>query len=282
LENLRFHPEEETNDPFFAQALAHLADIYLDDAFGSAHRAHASIVGVAGYLPAVAGFLLEKELKIMGEALNAPVRPFAVLIGGAKVSDKIDVLRNILPKVDSLLLGGGMACTFLKAKGYEVGLSLVEEDKLSFAREVLGKSTQSTRLFLPVDVVVAQRFESHAPLLTVPVAEVPQNYYIMDIGPQTLRWFAAELQGAKTIIWNGPMGVYEMPPFAEGTRAMVGLLASLKGVTTIIGGGSTADAVEAMDLTLSITHVSTGGGASLKLLEGKTLPGVAVLMDKEK
>ena len=279
LENLRFHAGEGENDPAFAQALSHLADIYIDDAFGSAHRAHASIVGVASYLPAVAGFLLEKELKIMGEALNAPIHPFAALIGGAKVSDKIGVLRNILPKVDSLLLGGGMACTFLKAKGYEVGLSLVEEDKLSFARELLEKSTC---LLLPLDVVTAQRFETNAPLITVPIAEVPENYYIMDIGPQTIRRFAAELQGSKTVIWNGPMGVYEMPPFAEGTKAIARFLASLKDAITIIGGGSTAEVVEEVGLTLAMTHVSTGGGASLRFLEGETLPGVAVLMDKEK
>ena len=280
LENLRFHPEEEENDPSFAQALAGLADLYVNDAFGTTHRAHASTVGIAAYLPAVAGFLIEKELKIMGEALNSSTHPFALLIGGAKVSDKLGVLENILKNVDSLLIGGGMAATFLKARGYQVGLSLVEDDKLNTAQRLMGEmERRGVRLFLPVDVVIAERLDAQAARETVPVGDIPQGWSIADIGPATTGAFSEELKRCSTIVWNGPMGLYEIPRFADGTRAMARLLASLD-ATTVIGGGSTAEVVVEMGLVDEMTHVSTGGGASLRFLEGKVLPGIAVLQDK--
>ncbi len=278
LENLRFHPEEEKNDPTFSQALARLADVFVNDAFGTTHRTHASTVGVTRYLPAVAGLLIEKELDIMGKALSNPVRPFAAIIGGAKISDKIGVLQNISEKVDILLLGGGMACTFLKAKNYEVGQSLVEKDKLDFARKLIGETTRA-KLLLPLDVIIADKLESQAALKTVPVTQVIPNWYIVDIGPQTIDAFSRELKKCKTVIWNGPVGIYEIPPFATGTKAIAKTISELK-ATTIIGGGSTAEVVEEMGLANKMTHVSTGGGASLTFLEGKTLPGVGALLDK--
>ena len=281
LENLRFHPEEEKNDPGFAQALARLADIYINDAFGTAHRIHASTVGVAEHLPAVAGFLMEKEIDIMDKALNDPVRPFAAIIGGAKISSKIGVLEYILERVDSLLIAGGMGSTFLKALKLDVGQSSIDKDKVGLAQWLMEKAAKKgVHLLLPSDVVVADRYAPNARTKTVPITGVPSGWYVMDIGPQTIELFAAKLRKCKTIVWNGPVGVFEFPKFNKGTQAIANLLAGLD-ATTIIGGGSTAEAVEAMGLVDKITHVSTGGGASLKFLEGKTLPGVAVLQDKE-
>jgi len=281
LENLRFHPEEEKNDPGFAKALARLADIYVNDAFGTAHRAHASTVGVAEHLPAVGGFLMEKEIDVMYKALNDPVRPFAAIIGGAKINSKIGVLEYIMDKVDSLLIAGGMSSTFLRALKYDVGQSSVKEDKVSLAQSLMEKAAEKgVHLLLPSDVVVADRFASDARSRTVPVDNVPANWYVMDIGPRTIELFEAKLRKSKTIIWNGPVGVFEFPKFSKGTEAMANLLAGLD-ATTIIGGGSTAEAVVERGLAGKITHVSTGGGASLKFMEGKTLPGVVVLQDKE-
>ena len=280
LENLRFHDEEEKNDPEFAKALAKLADIYVNDAFGTAHRAHASTEGVAKYLPAVAGFLIEKEIEVMGKALTNPTRPFASIIGGAKISDKIGVLDNILEKVDILLIGGGMVATFLKAMSYEVGKSSVEEDKLDLAKRLMEKAkSKGVKLVLPVDVVVADKSSADAKSKTVAIDKVPTDWFIMDIGHKTIDLFEEELKKCKTIIWNGPMGVFEYPKFSRGTASIANTLAGAK-ATTIIGGGSTAEAIEEMGLTDKMTHVSTGGGASLEFLEGKTLPGVAALQDK--
>ena len=282
LENIRFHAEEEANDPSFAQALAKLADIYVDDAFGTAHRAHASTVGIAKYLPAVAGFLMEKELKALGSLLTSPEHPFGALLGGAKVSDKIGLIQNISDKVDLLLIGGAMSATFLKAKGYKVGLSLVETDKQGLAHELMeAVKRKGVSLFLPVDVMVADSINAEAIGEVVPIADIPANKNIVDIGPKTIELFSQQMRQCKTVFWNGPMGVYEIPQFAQGTKAMVELLASIK-ATTIVGGGSTAEIVEEMNLAHKMTHVSTGGGASLNFLEGKTLPGVSVLLDKEK
>lgn len=277
LENLRFHAEEEKNDPAFAKALASLADVYVDDAFGSAHRAHASTAGVAGHLPAVAGFLMERELSFLGRALADPVRPFVAILGGAKVSDKIAVIENLLGKVDALLVGGGMANTFLKALGKEVGKSLLEADKLVVARELLRQG--GNKLIVPVDAVVADRFDAAAERRTVAVDAVPADWQILDIGPATIQSFTEHLRTAKTVVWNGPMGVFEMEPFAAGTFAVARALADLGEATTIIGGGDSAAAVERAGVADRITHVSTGGGASLEFLEGKELPGVTVLQD---
>ncbi len=282
LENIRFHAEEEANDLSFAQALAKLADVYVDDAFGTAHRAHASTVGVAKYLPAVAGFLMEKELKALSSILTSPEHPFGALLGGAKVSDKIGLIQNILDKVDLLLIGGGMAATFLKAKGYQVGLSLLEADKQGLAHELMEAAKQNgTSLFLPTDVMVANSINTEAKGDIVPVTNIPANKNIVDIGPKTIELFSEKIKQCQTVFWNGPMGVYEIPQFARGTKSMAELLASMK-ATTVVGGGSTAEIVEEMNLAHKMTHVSTGGGASLNFLEGKMLPGVAVLLDKEK
>ena len=275
LENLRFHAEEEANDPKFAQALASLADVYVNDAFGSAHRAHASTVGVTSYLPAVAGFLIEKELTFLGRALDSPSRPFISLLGGAKVSDKIEVIHNLLDKVDWLLVGGGMANTFLKAQGKAVGESLVENDKLDVAHRLLGKGGE--KLILPVDVLVADRLDEQARTRLVDVNAVPEGWRILDIGPLTLALFARFLGTARTVVWNGPMGVFEMGPFSTGTFAMADVLANLVDATTIVGGGDSASAVERAGVAERISHISTGGGASLEFLEGKDLPGVACL-----
>jgi len=280
LENLRFHPEEEKNDPEFARSLASLADIYVNDAFGTAHRAHASTAGVAQHLPAVAGFLMEKELMFLGKALTEPSRPFAMVIGGAKVSDKITMLENILPKLDKLIIGGGMANTFLKAHGYDVGTSKVEDDQLDFAKCLMVMAeSKDVALLLPSDVVVATAFEADSPHQVVPTREVPEGTMILDIGPETLQTFSAELKGCRTVIWNGPMGVFEFAAFAKGTEGIMSVLANLDAVT-IIGGGDSAAAVAKQGLSERMTHVSTGGGASLEFLEGKELPGVAVLLDK--
>lgn len=281
LENLRFHPEEEQNDPGFAQALARLADVSVNDAFGAAHRSHASTVGIASYLPAVAGFLMEKEIDIMTKALDEPERPLGALIGGAKISDKIGVLEYVLERVDSVLIAGGLGSTFLKALKYDVGRSMVKEDKLDLAQWLVEKAAQKgVHLLLPSDVVVADRFGADARSKVVPIASVPAGWYVMDIGPRTIEFFEAKLRKCKTIIWNGPVGVFEFPKFAKGTAAIAHLLAGLDAIT-VVGGGSTAEAVQEMGLVEKMTHVSTGGGASLRILEGKTLPGMAVLLDRE-
>jgi len=281
LENIRFHPEEEENDASFARALARLADIYVNDAFGASHRAHASIAGVANYLPAVAGLLIEKELEVLGSILTNPAHPFAELAGGAKVSDKLGVLENTMDKVDCLLIGGGMAATFLKAKSYEVGTSLVEEDKLALAAKLMRDAAQrGVRLMLPVDVVVADTLSAESKVKAVSVEDIAPDWRIVDIGPQTISNFSEELRRCQTIFWNGPMGVYEIPQFAQGTKAMARLLAGLE-TTTIIGGGSTAEVVTEMKLADKVTFVSTGGGASLRFLGGETLPGVEALLDKK-
>lgn len=278
LENLRFHPEEEANDPEFARQLASLADVYVNDAFGSAHRAHASTVGVAQYLPAVAGFLMERELQYLSEALRSPFRPFVLLIGGAKISDKIGVLRHLAGKVDAMLIGGGMANTFLVARGYSVGASLAEPDKADVAADIMMRmETAGKPVVLPVDVLVAEEVRAGARSLVCAVDQVPAGWRIVDIGPRTVDAFREILAGARTVVWNGPMGVFEIPEFAAGTRAVAQLLAELDGAVTIVCGGESVAAVEQLGLTDRITHVSTGGGAALELLEGKELPGVAAL-----
>ncbi|MEK7247694.1 MAG: phosphoglycerate kinase, partial [Chloroflexota bacterium] len=276
LENVRFLEQEEANDPEFAKALASLAEVYVNDAFGTAHRAHASTEGVARLLPGVAGLLLEKEIEYLGQAVAEPQHPYAALIGGAKVSSKIAVLGALIEKVDKLLIGGGMANTFLKAEGFEVGESLVEDDCLDMAREIMAKAEErGVRLLLPADVIVAQRFEADSPAKRVSVKEVPPDWRIMDIGETTVDVFARSLQDCKMVVWNGPMGVSEMAPFAHGSHRMAGVLANLTEATTIVGGGETAEVVESLHLEGKMSHVSTGGGASLEMLEGKVLPGVA-------
>jgi len=276
LENLRFHAGEKANDPDFARQLAGLADLFVNDAFGTAHRAHASMAGVPAYLPAVAGFLMGKELAYLGAALDIPRRPFIAILGGAKISDKIGVIDNLLDRVDAILIGGGMANTFLKAKGYEVGQSLVEDESLETATRLL--ATAGDKLVLPVDVVVADRFDAEAEYRTVPVDAVPPDWRILDIGPQTVSLFEARLANARTIVWNGPMGVFEFPAFAVGTEAIAEILGELD-ATTVIGGGDSAAAIRRAGVTDKVTHVSTGGGASLEFLEGKDLPGVVALDD---
>ncbi len=279
LENLRFHPEEEANDPAFAKSLAELADIYVDDAFGTAHRAHASTYGVAKLLPAYAGFLLEKELKALGNLLTNAQHPFAALLGGAKVSDKIKLISNIIDKIDVLLIGGGMAATFLKAQNYGVGLSSVEEDKKDLANQIIDTARKNNiSLLLPLDVIVADAVNDLSKYSIAPISMIPANKYIVDIGPQTIELFIGHLKQCRTIFWNGPMGVYEIAQFSRGTKSMAELLANLS-ATTVVGGGSTAELVAEMHLSFKMTHVSTGGGASLSFLEGKTLPGVEVLLD---
>ena len=281
LENLRFHSAEERDSAVFARALANLADIYVNDAFGTSHRSHASIVRVTEYLPSVAGLLLEKELKTLGSILENPAHPFGGLLGGAKVSDKVGMLENILNRVDSLLIGGGMAATFLKAKSYEVGLSLIETDRLGTAVGLMEKASRNgVRLLLPVDVIVADGLDAEAKVKVVSIENIPPGLRIVDIGPQTIKNFSEELRKCKTIFWNGPMGIYEIPQFAGGTRATAKLLAGLK-ATTVVGGGSTAEVVIEMKLADRMTFVSTGGGATLRFLSGKKLPGVETLLDKE-
>jgi phosphoglycerate kinase len=283
LENVRFHPEEEANDPAFARQLAALADVFVNDAFGTAHRAHASTEGVAHYLPAVAGLLMEKELTFLGGALTNPERPFAALIGGAKVSDKIGVLRHLLEKVDLLLIGGGMANTFLLALSKQIGDSLAEPEQVDVAREMLARTRQkgSPRVELPIDAVIADRLTADAVTRTIDLERepVPPGWRIMDIGPATVSRFVDALSPCRTVVWNGPMGVFELPPFAAGTLALARALADLP-ATTIVGGGETAQAVEQAGVADRISHVSTGGGAALEFLEGKTLPGVAALLDR--
>jgi phosphoglycerate kinase len=280
LENLRFYPQEEANDPDFAQKLSRLADIYVDDAFGSCHRAHASIVGVAQYLPAVSGLLLEKEVRTLSGLLKNPDKPFGLMIGGAKVATKLGLLENILPKINSLLIGGGMVATFLKSHGYSIGASMFENDMLAHVVK-LGEKVKSlgVKLLLPPDVLIAQKLAAGSTAKIVSMDQVPEGWVIADIGPKTIEAFSKELNGCKTVFWNGPLGVFEIPQFADGTRSLAIALANLK-ATTIIGGGSTAEAVVEMGLADKMFYVSTGGGASLELLQGKVLPGVAVLQDK--
>ena len=281
LENVRFHPGETQNDPAFAKSLASLAEVYVNDAFGTAHRAHASTVGVASYLPAVSGFLMERELEMLGGVLNNPRKPLAAVMGGAKVSDKIAVLENLLGKLDKLVIGGGMAATFIKAMGTSVGDSLIEEERVAFAEEIITRCLHwNVELVLPQDVVVASEFSADAPFKVVDALEIPDGWRIMDIGPEAIKSFIAELEECKTVLWNGPMGVFEFPAFSQGTRALGQALASMQDAVTIVGGGSTAEAVAELGLADKMTHVSTGGGASLEFFEGKELPGVAALLDK--
>ena len=280
LENLRFHKEEEKNDPAFAKELASLAELYVSDAFGTVHRAHASTAGVAAYLPAVSGFLIGKELDIMGEALENPQRPFVAILGGAKVADKIGVIKNLLKKCDTLIVGGGMAYTFFKAMGYEIGDSLLDAESIDLAKELMAEAKErGVKLLLPVDTVVAETFAADAAHKTVKSSEIPANWQGLDIGEETRALFAEAIKSAKTVIWNGPMGVFEFPAFAKGTAAVAEACAACDG-TTIIGGGDSASAVKKLGYAAKMTHISTGGGASLEFLEGKVLPGVAALNDK--
>jgi phosphoglycerate kinase len=277
LENTRFHPEEEKNDPAFAQRLAMLGKIYVNDAFGSAHRAHASTEGVAHYLPGVAGFLMEKEIEFLNKAANDPDHPYIVILGGAKISDKIGVITNLLKKCEKLLIGGGMANTFLKAKNLPVGDSLVEDASVETAKAIMADA--GGKLLLPEDVVVADKFDAAAQFKTVAVNAVPEGWRILDIGPATVKKYAAALQGAKQVVWNGPMGVFEFPSFAKGTRELAQAVAAC-GAITVVGGGDSVAAVTEAGLADKISHISTGGGASLEFLEGKILPGIAILQDK--
>ena len=277
LENTRFHPEEEKNDPELAKKMASLADVYVNDAFGSAHRAHASTEGVAHYLPAVAGFLMEKEIQYLGQAIADPKRPFVAILGGAKISDKIGVIRNLLTKADQVLIGGGMANTFFKAQGYSVGDSLYEEEALETAQQLLQSGTLN--LYLPIDVVIGDRFDAEAEKKIIAAASVPDGWRILDIGPKTVIAFGKTLAGAGTIVWNGPMGVFEFPRFAEGTVGVAKAVAASKAVS-IVGGGDSVAAINQAGLAEQITHISTGGGASLEMLEGLELPGLVALQDK--
>ena len=283
LENLRFHKEEEKNIPDFAQQLARLGDIYVNDAFGSAHRAHASTEGITKFIKVcAAGYLMQKELDYLGSAISNPARPYTAILGGAKISGKIDVIMNLFDKVDTLIIGGGMAFTFFKAQGKEIGKSLLEDEKLSLAKEVLQKAEKSKiKFLLPVDVIVAEEFKNDSPASVVEVDNIPSEKMGLDIGPQTIKLFCEEIAKAKTIVWNGPMGVFEMDNFAKGTFAVADALAKAtsKGTITIIGGGDSAAAISKAGLEEKVSHVSTGGGASLEFLEGKVLPGVAALTE---
>ena len=281
LENVRFHREETDNDPEFSKQLASLAEVYVNDAFGAAHRAHSSTEGVAKYLPAVSGFLIEKELKFLGDALNNPKRPFMAILGGAKVSDKIGVIDNLLEKVDTLMIGGGMAYTFFKAQGYSVGVSICEEDKLDLALELMKKAKEKgVKLMLPVDTRVGKEFKPDTESKTVPWTEIPDGWEGFDIGEKTIEMYSEELRKAKTVVWNGPLGLFEFDQFAKGTNAIAKVLSELTDATTIIGGGDSAAAVRKAGLQDKMTHISTGGGASLEFLEGKKLPGIECLQDK--
>lgn len=280
LENLRFHEEEEANDAEYAKALASLAEVFVNDAFGAAHRAHASTVGVARFIPAVAGFLMEKEIQYLSRALTSPEHPFAAVIGGAKISSKIRVLKNLLGRVDKLLIGGGMANTFLKAEGFQVGKSLVEDDYLEEARQIMAAAQRrGVTLLLPTDVIVAESLLADSPIQRVAVKNVPPGWRIVDVGDTTLDVFAKALEGCRTVIWNGPMGVAEIPAFARGSHRLAAIVSALPAATTIVGGGETAAIVEALGYHDHFSHVSTGGGATLEFLEGRELPGVAVLLD---
>ncbi len=279
LQNTRFEKGETKNDPAFAKELADMAELFVSDAFGTVHRAHATTAGVAAYLPAVSGFLIGKELSVMGKALDDPARPFVAILGGAKVSDKIPVIENLLTKADKIIIGGGMAYTFIKAQGYEVGDSLLEADRVEFAKEMIETAkTKGVELLLPVDTVVAKEFDANAESKTVPSSEIPAGWQGLDIGEKTRELFAKALEGAGTVVWNGPMGVFEFDKFAEGTRAVARAVAN-SGAVSIIGGGDSAAAVEQLGFADKITHISTGGGASLEFLEGKALPGVVCLQD---
>lgn len=280
LENLRFHAEEEKNDPEFARKLSSLAEVYVSDAFGTVHRAHASTAGVAAYLPAVAGYLIGKELDIMGNALENPERPFVAILGGAKVADKIGVIKNLLNKCDTLLIGGGMAYTFYKAMGYEIGTSLLDAESIDLAKSLMEEAkARGVALMLPIDTVVAEKFDAEAAYKTVDSSAMPEGWMGMDIGEKTREQYASVIKNAKTVIWNGPMGVFEFAAFAKGTSAVAAACAECEG-TTIIGGGDSASAVKKLGFADKMTHISTGGGASLEYLEGKVLPGVAALNDK--
>jgi phosphoglycerate kinase len=277
LENTRFHKGEEKNDLELAKQMAALGDVYVNDAFGSAHRAHSSTEGVARFLPAVSGFLMEQELEYLGRAVANPEHPYVAILGGAKISDKINVVESLLSKADKLIIGGGMANTFLAAQGLNMQDSLVEQESLETAKSIMGKS--GDKLILPVDAVIADKFDAEANTQIVDVDKIPSGWRMMDVGPKTLELYKQALNGAKLIVWNGPVGVFEMPKFAEGTFALAKLLAD-SGATTVIGGGDSASAVKKAGVAKQMTHVSTGGGASLEFLEGKELPGVAALMDK--
>ena len=280
IENVRYREEEEKNDPGFAKDLADLGDVFVQDAFGTAHRAHASTTGIADYIPAVSGFLIEKELKFLGEAVNDPKRPFAAIMGGAKVKDKIPVITNLLDKVDILLIGGGMAYTFFKAQGYSIGTSLLDEEGLELAGDILRKAEEKgVKFMLPVDVVAADEFVNDSPCDVYPVDSIPDNRMGLDIGPETVKLYCDTLRTAKTVIWNGPVGVFEMDNFAKGTKAIAECLAEID-ATTVIGGGDSAAAVAKFGLADRMTHISTGGGASLEFLEGRELPGIAIIEDK--
>ena len=280
LENLHFHIEEEKNDPAFARELASMAELYVSDAFGTVHRAHASTAGVAAFLPAVSGLLVARELDVMGKALDDPRRPFVAVLGGAKVSDKIGVINNLLEKADTIIIGGGMAYTFIKAQGGEIGKSLLEADKTDYALEMIEKAkSKGVKLLLPSDTIAAKEFSADAEPVTVDSMKIPADMMGMDIGPETCKAFCAAVKGAGTIVWNGPMGVFEFPAFANGTKAMARALAE-SGAVTIIGGVDSAAAAEQLGFADKITHISTGGGASLEFLEGRELPGVACLLDQ--
>lgn len=281
LENVRFYPGEEKNDPELAKQFAELADVYVNDAFGAAHRAHASTEGIAHHLPAVSGFLMEKELEVLGKALSNPERPFTAIIGGAKVKDKIGVIDNLLEKVDNLIIGGGLAYTFIKAQGHEIGKSLLEEDKVDLAKSFIAKAKEKgVEFYMPVDAVVADEFSADANSKIVPIEEIPADWQALDIGPKTEEIYRDVIQKSKLVIWNGPMGVFEMDKFAGGTKAVAQALADSKGTYSVIGGGDSAAAVEKFDLADKMSHISTGGGASLEFMEGKELPGVVALNDK--
>ncbi|MDK2919497.1 MAG: hypothetical protein PWQ37_2230 [Candidatus Petromonas sp.] len=280
LQNVRFRKEEKKNAKEFSQELASLGEIFVNDAFGTAHRAHSSTVGVADFLPAVSGYLIKKEIEVMGAALESPERPFVAILGGAKVSDKIGVITNLLDKVDTLLIGGGMAFTFFKAKGIEIGKSLLEEDKVELAKDLMKQAKEKgVKMLLPVDVVAAKEFKEDTEYKTVDVDNIPADMMGLDIGNKTVEAFEKEIKEAKTVVWNGPMGVFEMKPFAVGTKEIARAVSECSG-TTIIGGGDSAAAVEQLGYADKMTHISTGGGASLELLEGKILPGIACLQDK--
>ncbi|HOJ93153.1 MAG TPA: phosphoglycerate kinase [Dictyoglomaceae bacterium] len=281
LENIRFYKEEEANDPEFSKKLSSLADLYVNDAFGTAHRAHASTAGVASYIPGVAGLLMKKEIEIMGKALENPERPFVCILGGAKVSDKIGVIQNLIGKVDTLLIGGGMMFTFLKALGYEVGKSKLEEDKVELAKELMNLAKEKgVKFILPIDAVVVKEIKEDALTTVKSISDFDQDDIGVDIGPETIELFKKEISQAKTVIWNGPMGIFEIPAFSNGTKAIARAIAENRNCTSIAGGGDTAAAVQLFGFDSKFTHISTGGGASLEFLEGKVLPGVAVLQDK--
>ncbi|WP_409290311.1 phosphoglycerate kinase [Peribacillus sp. SCS-37] len=281
LENVRFYPGEEKNDPELARAFAELADVYVNDAFGAAHRAHASTEGIAKNIPAVAGLLMQKELDVLGKALSNPDRPFTAIVGGAKVKDKIGVIENLLDKVDNLIIGGGLAYTFIKSQGHEIGKSLLEEDKIDLAKSFIEKAKEkNVNFYMPEDVIIADDFSEDANTREVSIAEIPSDWEALDIGPKTRETYAEVIKNSKLVIWNGPMGVFELNVFANGTRAVAEALAEADGVFSVIGGGDSAAAVEKFGLAEKMSHISTGGGASLEFMEGKELPGVTALNDK--